>query len=155
LEKAAVSVFGCHRAIDEVLEAATAPERVDPASVHVVVLAGGIGIRIGQVEQYPALRFRRDMMAVAHLASSFARNMLSDAVACWVITGWQWVGDQQRFMLRNPMHTMAPVDAITSDTGRRKLSDAANVLVAARDAVQHNFPESWFDLLKGMAEPKD
>jgi hypothetical protein len=94
-------------------------------------------------------------MVVAHLGSSFARHILADTVACWVIAGWQWVGDQQRFMLRNPMHTMAPIDAITGDLGRRKLSDAANVLVAARDAVQHNFPESWFDLLKGIAEPKD
>ena len=155
LEKAAMSVFGRHGAIDEVFGAAAAPEHVNPASVLIVVLAGGIGIRTEQVEQDPAIRFRRDLMVVAHLGLSFARHILGDSVACWVIAGWQWVGDQQRFMLRDPMHTMAPIDAITGDLGRRKLSDAANVLVAARDAVQHNFPESWFDLLKGIAEPKN
>jgi hypothetical protein len=40
---------------------------------------------------------------------------------------------------------------ITGESTRRKLADAAKLLLVARDAVEHNFADGWFDLLKDLA----
>lgn len=151
LHDAATSACGRHDAIDAIVAAAMDPKRIQPGSTHFVLLAGGVGIGAQDIESDPAIRFRRDVMAVAHQRSSIARDVLGDAVARWVIDGWRWVAEHQRFMLRDPMRTVPPIEVITLDSTKRSLSDAAKLLLAARDALHHSFPAGWFELLEGLA----
>jgi hypothetical protein len=69
-----------------------------------------------------------------------------------LVEGWKFVGEQQRFLLRNPTANMPHIEAITSDGSRRTLADIAELLLVARYAVQHNFSEGWFDNLRDVLQ---
>jgi len=151
LRRACANVFGSDELADSVLKAASGLYAVGPAAPLAVATAGALAIPKEGVADAPSVRFYRDMMIIARVAQSFARRLLEPNVVQSIATGWTVVLARQRFRLRNPDRHRPAIEAAISSMSASGLRGAAQLILAAAPAVNHDFDVGWEELLKRVA----
>jgi hypothetical protein len=146
------AVFGAQPQLDPIFNSASQLYTVGSDAARAFMLANGIAIASSTVEGEPSRRYHRDMMVIMHVISSLARAELEFGVAKMITTGWVYVFEHQRILLKNPSRTAPVIEAAINSADPPSLASAAALLLAARDTVTHRLGEGWFDMLKSVAE---
>lgn len=145
-------VFGTEPRLVRIFDAASQLYAVGPDAARAAVLANGIATASSVVDAEPPRRYHRDIMMIMHVINSPARAQLELGVANMIITGWAFVLEHQRFLLRNPGRAAVAIEAAVNSADPPNLASAAALLLAAREAVTHRLGEGWFEKLKSMVE---
>jgi hypothetical protein len=148
------AVFGTQPQLELIFDAASQLSVVGPDAARAVVLANGIATASSAVEGEPSRRYHRDMMLIAHVIYSLARAELEPPVAKIITTGWTYVLEHQRFLLKNADGGAPGIEDAINSADTPSIASTASLLLAARYTITHRFEEGWFDTLKSAAEKK-
>jgi hypothetical protein len=91
-------------------------------------------------------------MIVAHLTFSLVRLELAPEVSLKIAAGWKFVIERQRFLLRNPRENIPVMEAAIAKIDKDGIAAAAELLLAASAAVNHQFSDSWLEMLKTLSK---
>jgi hypothetical protein len=146
------AVFGTQPQLELIFDAASQLFVEGPDAARAVVLANGIATASSAVEGEPSRRYHRDVMLITHVINSLARAELELAVAKIITTGWTYVLEHQRFLLKNADRDASGIEDAINSAHAPNLASTASLLLAARYTITHRFEEGWFDTLKSAAE---
>lgn len=150
LREALRSVLGYEAQIEAVLSAASS--RLGPGDHSTqVVVAQIFRLSPEAIAEDPSTRWSRDVLALQHVAHSFARDILQPLLVENVLSGWGSVIQNQRFLLAAPMRNVTHIETALVDCRNEGLPGVAKILLAAMPAVNSDPPSSWLDALNRVA----
>ncbi|OJX49341.1 MAG: hypothetical protein BGO81_05960 [Devosia sp. 66-22] len=114
-------------------------------------LAAGISVDEADVTKDPVLRFRRDVMSIHHLRFSFARSLLEGKIAKRIAEGWEQAWASQRFLLKAPLRHETEFAKLIAAARSGGLAEAAALVVAASDLVNHGLADGWLDIPRQLS----
>lgn len=154
LEREVVANYGRLPELEAVIKSASGRYAVGSASPFFVIAAQAIVGGEDSLRKSPLARLHRDLMMLSHLLHSVARNDLAPVAATRVYSGWRWVWDNQRFLLKASVTSEAEIEAALEQAAQGKLSGAAALLVSISNLVDHKYADGWFAALQPLVNGK-
>ncbi|WP_291821797.1 hypothetical protein [Bosea sp. (in: a-proteobacteria)] len=125
-----------------------------PQPHHQLALLGAHAVSLSPrvVLEDPGTRLYRDMVLIANVVRSSARQTLSAPFLAQMVAGWNYVVDQQAFLLRSPAGAVPALRSKLEGAAGWSVAEAAAFLLEAAPVVGVRLDRGWDGLLASIAE---
>lgn len=144
--------FGAPSIAEPVLRAASGIYAIGNGAQLPVALAHYLRRSDAELKSDPGMRFTRDILLTAHVASSVAYSALAEPASTKMASGWQDVLATQRFVLRSPALHCPDMEAAVRQVPATGIRGIARLLLAAVPALGVQLSDTWADVLRGIAK---
>jgi hypothetical protein len=151
LRQATEGLFGYHESIGALIDTAAGRRQPTSGDRAAIISATAFAISPQRIEESPAERIYRDALFLQALTTSMAQNALICPFASKLRQDWKRVIASQRFMLRNPMVSVPPLEVALFELAEPTLQKAATLILAAAPAVGPVLSDAWQEYLERLA----
>jgi hypothetical protein len=147
------SAWGQDSVTEDILEAASGTRTITPGVSAAIALAATFAPGF-DLKGEPTARLRRDLLLVAHVSHSCARNILEPPVIEELTNGWSMVLAEETFALRLPLLHGSDIEAAIAEMRSSGLRGAARLILAAAPAARFTLDEKWIKFLQLIIEER-